>query len=68
MGDDLEKTLDSHLNRIVWKGPNADKFRAAWEEFTLHFDTLHSALDEGRDDIRTQHNDIALATGESASI
>lgn len=65
---DFKTALDGHVNQAVWKGANADKFRAAWEEFKPHFDKLHTALNEGRDDIRTQHNNIAAATGESASI
>jgi hypothetical protein len=54
VGDDLETTLDSQLDPIVWTGANADRFRAAWEEFTQH--------------VHTQHKDPALAKGESASI
>jgi uncharacterized protein YukE len=65
---DFKTALDGHVNQAVWKGANADKFRSAWEEFKPHFDKLNTALQEGRDDIRTQHNNIALATGESASI
>ena len=65
---DLKTSLDGHVGQAVWKGANADKFRAAWEDFKPHFDKLNTALQEGRDDIRTQHNNIALATGESASI
>lgn len=65
---DFKSALDGYVNQAVWKGANADKFRASWEEFKPHFDKLNTALQEGRDDIRTQHNNIALATGESASI
>jgi WXG100 family type VII secretion target len=65
---EFKTALDGHVNQAVWKGANADKFRASWEEFKPSFDKLHTALSEGRDDVRTQHNNIAAATGESASI
>lgn len=65
---DVKTSLDGHVSQAVWKGSNADKFRSAWDEFKPHFDKLQTALHEGRDDIRTQHNNIAAATGESASI
>ena len=50
----LHKGLDEHAQKAL--------------DFKPHFDKLHQALSEGRDDVRTQHNNIALATGESASI
>ena len=65
---DFKQTLDGHVNQAVWKGSNADKFRSAWDEFKPAFDKLQTARGEGRDDVRTQHNNIAAATGESASI
>lgn len=65
---DMKSKGDGHLNQAVWKGANSEKFRSAWEEFKPSFDKLQSALHEGRDDVRTQHNNIAAATGESASI
>jgi uncharacterized protein YukE len=65
---EFKTTLDGHVNQAVWKGANADKFRQAWEEFKPHFDKLGAALNEGRDDVRTQHNNIAAATGEASHI
>ena len=65
---DFKTALDGHVQQAVWKGANSDKFRAAWDEFRPTFDKLTTALNEGRDDVRTQHNNIAAATGESASI
>lgn len=65
---EFKQALDGHVANAVWKGANADKFRSAWDEFRPHFDRLNQALSEGRDDVRTQHNNIAAATGESASI
>jgi hypothetical protein len=65
---DFKTALDGHVGQAVWKGANADKFRQAWDEFKPHFDRLHTSPSEGRDDVRTQHNNIAAATGESASI
>lgn len=65
---DFKSALDGYVSQAVWRGPNADKFRQAWEEFKPTFDKLNVALTEGRDDVRTQHNNLALATGESAQI
>ena len=33
---DFKTALDGHVSQAVWKGANADKFRAAWEEFVQH--------------------------------
>ena len=65
---EFKSALDGYVNQAVWKGANADKFRSSWEEFRPHFDKLHHALKEGSDGVRVQHNNIAAATGESASI
>lgn len=65
---EFRNTLDGHVNQAVWKGANADRFRQAWQEFKPQFDKLSQALNQGRDDVRTQHNNIAAATGESAQI
>ena len=65
---DLKSALDGCVSSTVWKGVNADRFRAAWEEFKPSFDRLYGALSEGRDDVRAQHNALAAATGEPASI
>lgn len=59
---------DGALHQAVWRGVNADRFRQAWEEFKPSFDRLQQALHEGRDDVRTQHNNLAAATGEPAAI
>ncbi|MFT4083012.1 MAG: WXG100 family type VII secretion target [Nocardioides sp.] len=65
---DMKTGLDGHFSNTVWKGTNADKMRQAWEEFKPHLDKLHQSLSEAKDDVRTQHNNIAAATGESVSI
>lgn len=65
---DMKAKGDAHLSQAVWRGVNADRFRSAWEEFKPSFDRLQTALHEGRDDVRVQHNNIAAATGEPASI
>jgi len=65
---DMKTGLDAHFSQTVWKGTNADKMRQAWEEFKPHLDKLHGALTDAQGDVRTQHNNIAAATGESASI
>ena len=65
---EFKNTLEGHVNQAIWKGANADKFRTAWEEFKPHFDKLNLALNEGRDSIKTEHNNIAAATGEASHI
>lgn len=63
MATDMKTKLDGHVNNAVWKGKNADDFRAAWEEFKPALEKLHHALDKGAQDVKGQHNNIALATG-----
>lgn len=65
---DFTNTLDGQVSQAVWKGSSSEKFRRAWEEFKPHFEKLHTALSEGRDDVRTQHNNIAAATGAAGAI
>ncbi len=61
--------IDKGLANTVWTGANATKFRDAWANFkpTLN-PQLVTTLTDAKEDVRKQHNNLALATGESAQI
>lgn len=58
---DVVRSLDD----TVWTGPRAQSFGASWTSLT---GTLATALDQAADDVQTQHNNLAAATGEPDSI
>jgi WXG100 family type VII secretion target len=62
---DAKKALDTEASKIPasWSGPNADKFRAAWDEYKTSFDKVSQALEEAQDGIRKNKEAIAQATG-----
>jgi uncharacterized protein YukE len=61
---DLKSAVDSSVNSAVWTGKYSDDFRHAWTEYRRNLDHLHQALDGAAKDVRTNHNNIAAATGE----
>ncbi|ANS79093.1 hypothetical protein SGUI_1697 [Serinicoccus hydrothermalis] len=80
---DLHKTLDTSAQEIekvsgdvdksvqstVWTGTNAEKFRDAWQTFKPTLTPkLVEAMNEAKEDIKMQHNNLAAATGESDRI
>ncbi|MFK5584787.1 MULTISPECIES: WXG100 family type VII secretion target [unclassified Serinicoccus] len=69
---DIERVsgdIDKSLNNTVWTGTNAEKFKDAWGTFKPTLTPkLVDALNEAKEDIRTQHNNLAAATGESERI
>ncbi|QFG67436.1 hypothetical protein [Ornithinimicrobium pratense] len=61
--------IDGALRDAVWTGANSEKFRGAWEEFKPTLTPrLVDALNEAKEDVRIQHNNLAEATGEGARI
>lgn len=54
--------------RATWTGANAAKFEEAWNELSAVLPRLRDALDTASTDVKTQHNNLAQATGESAAI
>lgn len=70
--DDIQRMsadLDDALRDAVWTGANSEKFRGAWEEFKPTLTPrLVDALNEAKEDVRIQHNNLAEATGEGARI
>lgn len=69
---DIERVsgdIDKSLNNTVWTGSNSEKFKEAWGTFKPTLTPkLVDALNEAKEDIRTQHNNLAAATGESERI
>ena len=65
---DIKTAVDSGLQSAVWTGKYADDFRLAWQDYRANLDKLQEALDGAAADVRTNHNNIAQATGEGDRI
>lgn len=61
--------IDRELGNTVWTGTNSEKFREAWAQFkpTLN-PQLVTTLTDAKEDVRKQHNNLSMATGESDQI
>ncbi|GAA3659644.1 hypothetical protein GCM10022224_023830 [Nonomuraea antimicrobica] len=61
----MKRALDAQANKIPasWSGPNADKFKSAWENFKRSFDDLQRELQEAQQGIQKNKQAIAAATG-----
>lgn len=61
--------IDRSLGGTVWTGASSEKFWDAWGTFKPTLTPkLVDALNEAKEDIKTQHNNLAAATGESERI
>lgn len=60
----IKTQVDSGLDNTVWRGKFAEDFRQAWEDYKKNLDNLRDALRDAADDVRDNHNNIAMATGE----
>ncbi|MFI6476773.1 WXG100 family type VII secretion target [Nonomuraea sp. NPDC050663] len=62
---DAKKALDAEANKIPasWSGPNAEKFKSAWEAYKSSFDKVSQALEEAQTGIRKNKEAIQAATG-----
>ncbi|AYD90501.1 hypothetical protein D4740_03740 [Actinomyces sp. 2119] len=60
---DIQTTTDSSLASAVWESPNAEAFRAAWEEFRPKLMAFEDALAAGATDVANNHNNNAAANG-----
>ncbi|MEV0581780.1 WXG100 family type VII secretion target [Nonomuraea sp. NPDC050310] len=62
---DAKKALDGEAGKIPasWSGPNAEKFKSAWEAYKSSFDKVSQALEEAQDGIRKNKEAIQAATG-----
>ena len=65
---DLKSRLDRSVGSAVWRGPNAERFRAAWADFAPVFTRLQNSLTDASQDVRNQHNNLAAATGSGESV
>jgi uncharacterized protein YukE len=64
----IKSAVDSGLGSTVWTGKYSQDFHTAWQEYRRNLDHLETALNGAADDVRTNHNNIAAATGEGDRI
>ncbi len=62
--ESIKNAVNKGLNSAVWTGKFADDFRGAWTEYSKNLDKLNDALTQAAQDVKTNHNNIANATGE----
>jgi len=65
---DIKNNVDTGVHSAVWTGKYSNDFRNAWQEYRRNLDNLHEALTGAANDVRTNHNNIAAATGEPERI
>ena len=65
---DIKAAVEGGLASAVWTGRSSEDFRTAWAEYKRNLDHLNVALNGAADDVRTNHNNIAAATGEGDRI
>ena len=65
---DIKSHVDQGVNAAEWTGKYADDFRALGQDYRANLDKLQEALDGAAADVRTNHNNIAAATGEGDRI
>lgn len=46
-GDELLDALDAAVQATAWHGPEAEEFRARWEEVHLHARETFAAMEHG---------------------
>ena len=51
------------LDSAVWESPNAEAFRAAWDEFRPKLIAFEQVLADAACDVANNHNNIAAANG-----
>ncbi|GAA4283231.1 hypothetical protein GCM10022261_07620 [Brevibacterium daeguense] len=61
---DIKTQVSNGVDSSVWTGKYSDEFREAWTTYSKNLDTLNEALLKAAEDVRTNHNNIAAATGE----
>lgn len=54
---------DSSVVNAVWESPNAEEFRAAWDDFRPKLVNFEQALALAACDVANNHNNIAQANG-----
>ncbi len=61
---DIKNQVEGALTGADWTGRYADQFREAWADYRANLDRLRDALDGAASDVKSNHNNIAAATGE----
>lgn len=57
--------IDGSLEGTLWVGTTAERFLQTWRAIRPSLaPQLVQAMHEAQDDVRTQHNNLAAATGE----
>lgn len=65
---EVRDSVERAVGGAVWAGPNAERFREAWEQLKPSIDGLAVAFADAQRDVRSQHNNLAAATGEGIQI
>jgi len=65
---DIKTNVDNGVHNAVWTGHYSNQFRQDWQQYRTNLDKLHEALTGAATDVKTNHNNIAAATGESDRI
>jgi len=60
---EIRQSTDRDLRSAVWETPNAESFRAAWEEFKPHLQRFEETLAAAASDVATNHNNNAAVNG-----
>jgi len=61
----LRDSIQRSVDNAVWMGANADRFRAAWDDFKTAFAKLQDELNQASTDVSKQRENLAMAMGES---
>ncbi len=60
---EIRTSTDRDLGNAVWETPNAESFRAAWEQFRPHLQKFEETLAVAATDVATNHNNNAAVNG-----
>jgi WXG100 family type VII secretion target len=62
---EVQRALQAEADKIPgsWSGPNANRFKEAWESFKPAFNKMAGELEEAQGGIRRNRDAIASATG-----
>lgn len=70
--DDITRVasdITASLDNAVWIGRNSETFRNQWDEVKPTLTPgLVTALESAKEDVKSQHNSLAEATGENDRI
>lgn len=65
---EIKSRVDAALGSAEWTGKYSEDFRGAWRDYRANLDRVQEALEGAAADVKTNHNNIAAATGESDRI